>query len=188
MLARHWKVRIDREWLTAAWRLWPVALIVLRVAVLLRRSGVALVGTLLAALVAGAAGGTALAVGPGWIFDLAGDRGEGADSGDEVFTDRGRFGDTARVDLSLNCGDLRVTTAPGRDWQLTARHAGEAPQLDASAETLSIEDGEDGVRVFGDARRQDWNLSLPTDRTITLTVSSNAGSSSLDLNARTWRR
>ena len=172
---------IDRERLPAAWRLWPVALIVLGVAVLLRRSRVALVGTVLAALVAGAAGGTALAVGPGWIFDLAGNCGEGDDSGDEVFTDRGGFADTARVDLSLNCGDLRVTTAQGRDWHLTARHARDAPQLHASDDTLSVEGGDDGVRIFGDARRQDWDLSLPTDPTLTLTVGSNAGSSSLDL-------
>jgi hypothetical protein len=58
---------IDRQAMLELWRLWPLILVALGVAIVLSRTPLAALGILVAALVVGAAAGAALALGPGVV-------------------------------------------------------------------------------------------------------------------------
>lgn len=171
---------IDREALSSTWRLWPIALVALGVAVILGRSRLAVVGTLTAALVLGVGAGAALAVGPGWIGMVGGDCSSIAARAERT-TAEGELRDGAVVSLDFNCGALTVTGADGGAWTFAATHAGDAPEIDASQTELAIEAGGDGVAFFGGNRRQEWQVTLPTEPTVGLEVETNAAETRLDL-------
>ena len=156
------------------WRFWPVALIVIGLAVIAARTPLALVATLVAALVVGGLGGTLVSGVPdGFSVGCGGEP-------DELVTDKGSFDGDASVTLDFNCGELAVATAPGTDWDVQARHAGDAPEIDADGGSLRVAVEGGGVFGMSDAR-QDWTVVLPTDVTLELGVDANAASSSLDL-------
>jgi hypothetical protein len=159
-----------------AWRLWPIVLIVIGIAVISARTPFALVGTLVAALVAGALGGTLAA---GWPDGISmGCGGEATN----LATEGGSFtGASAEVALDFSCGELAVATAAGSDWSVDARYASDAePEIDSADGTLRVEAESGGVFGFRDAR-QEWDVTLPTDVGLALMIKANAASSTLDL-------
>jgi hypothetical protein len=159
-----------------AWRLWPVVLVVIGLSIIASRTPFALVAIVLAGLVAGGLAGTLVAGLPDGIEVGCG--GEPS----ETTTADGSFEGAAEVELDFSCGDLAVTTAEGTDWTVVARHGSDnEPQIRAEADSLRVSAEGGGFIPFTDESRQAWDVVLPTEATIDLTVDANAASSRLDL-------
>jgi hypothetical protein len=170
---------IGQETAQEAWRFWPVIIITIGLAVIAARTQFAVMTTVIAGLVVGGLVGTLVAGFPeGFSFGCDG-------NAEEAVSERGSFGTDAEVDLNLNCGELNVTTEAGSNWSVEARYSGDAPRIDAGAGSLSVESG-DSVSFFagGDAD-QSWDVTLPTEPTIALSVDANAASSLLELDGAT---
>ena len=146
---------LDAEALRDAWRLWPLVLVGLGLAILLGRTRGAALGTAISGLVLGLIVGGAFASGS-WVgFGACSDS-----TGDLQRLDRnGAFDGPATVRLDLRCGTVDFATEAGTGWQLQANYAGPAPIIDASADRLEL-------RVpDGDAvRRQEWTVRAAPDR------------------------
>ena len=170
---------IDEESAQEVWRFWPVVIIVIGLAVIAARTPFAVIATVIAALVVGGMAGTLVAGFPdGFSFGCEG-------TAEETVSDEGSFGTDAEVDLNLNCGELTVTTATGSDWSVEARYSGDAPQIGADAGSLRVESGDNfSFFNFSDAD-QAWDVVLPTDPTIDLSIDANAASSALELDDAT---
>jgi hypothetical protein len=169
---------IDVSGLGEIGRLWPVVLIAIGVSIVLARSGIAMLGTVIAALVLGALAGAALASGGGWV----GGFGECVtDGGGELTrtTDSGTFTGGAHVELQLSCGALDVqagvTSANSTSWSLAARHRGSPPIVSSTPTSLTVRTAE------GEERRQEWTLFLPGPDLDSIAVDTNAASATLDV-------
>ena len=159
-----------------AWRLWPVVLIVIGLSVIASRTPFALVATMVAGLVAGGLAGTLVAGVPGGLdFGCGGEPTETASS-------EGTFEGDAEVVLDFNCGDLAVSTAAGNAWSVQARHGGDSePQIAADGGSLRVSVEGGGFIPFTEDSRQEWEVVLPTEISLDLTVDANAASSQLEL-------
>lgn len=155
------------------WRLWPLIIIAIGIAILVGRSRMALAGTVVTALVIGGIAGGALAAGSGFLN--FGDCLPGSDAEMQQASEAGQLDDGARVELNLNCGDVNVTAASGTDWTLAARYRGSAPDISASAGSLRIDGPE------GRSTRQEWDVAIPVEVVRDLDVGMNAGSASVDV-------
>ena len=159
------------------WRLWPVVLIVIGLSVIAARTPFALVTTLAAGLVVGGMAGTLVTGLPdGMNIGCGGEPSEG-------ITDGGSFaGGAATVELDFSCGDLSVVTENGPEWGVDARYAGNtAPGISSTESSLRV-GTDDGGGPFGFSEsRQAWDVTLPTDVDLDLTVDANAASSDLTL-------
>lgn len=168
---------IDGENARQLWRLWPVALIAIGVAVIATRTPFALAATLAAGMIVGGMAGTLVSGLPdGMNIGCGGEPTEG-------MTDGGSFaGGVATVELDFSCGDLSVMTAPGPEWGVEARHAGDSAPAISFTET-SLRVGVDEVSgPFGfSERRQAWDVTLPTEVDLDLSLDANAASSDLRL-------
>lgn len=158
-----------------AWRLWPLLLVVIGLAVIASRTPFGAVATLLAGLVAGGLAGTLVAGVPDGL-----EIGCGGEPTEVVSAD-GSFATDGEVALDLSCGELAVTTQPGTDWSVEARHGSdEEPEISSDADSLRVRAEGGGFIGFTDSR-QLWDVVLPTDATLGLAVDSNAASAQLDL-------
>lgn len=155
------------------WRLWPLIIIAIGLAILVGRSRMALAGTVITAIVIGGIAGGALAAGSGFLN--FGDCIPGSEAEMEQVAESGQLDDGARIELNLNCGDVTVTTASGAEWTLAARYRGSAPEISASAASLRIDAPE------GRSTRQEWDVAVPVDVVRDLDVGMNAGSASVDV-------
>jgi len=99
---------IDGARLTDAWKLWPLVLVGIGLALLIRRGRSGLILIVISALTLGTLGGMTLASGSGWLGAV----------GDCVVnptalqhtTNAGSFGAPASVSLELDCGQASVAT------------------------------------------------------------------------------
>jgi hypothetical protein len=157
------------------WRFWPILLIIIGLAIIAARTPFAIVATLVAGLALGGLAGT-----------LVGGFPQGLDvgcGGEPAHTagDTGTFSGAANVELDLNCGELSVATAPGSDWDVDARYAGDAePQITADDGSLRVRVDDTQFFGFTDSR-QNWSVTLPTDVDLDLSIDANAASSDLAL-------
>lgn len=167
---------IPAESARQAWRLWPVLLIVIGLSIVASRTPFGLLATILAGLVAGALAGTLVAGVPEGLNVGCG--GEPR----ETLTADGDFGEAAEVDLDFNCGDLSVTMRAGSQWSVEARHGSDnEPEVSSDGASLTVRAEGGGVFPFTREARQEWEVVLPTDVTLDLTVDANASSSRLHL-------
>src|SRR5688500_2149063 len=149
---------VDGESARQLWRLWPVALIVIGIAVIAARTPFALVTTLAAGLIVGGMAGTLVSGLPdGMNIGCGGEPTKG-------ITDGGNFaGGAATVELDFSCGDLAVATEPGPEWSVEARYAGDtAPTISSTEASLRIDTDEGGGPFGFSERRQAWDVTLPT--------------------------
>jgi hypothetical protein len=165
---------VDGASLAGAWRLWPLILIALGIALVAGRSQVALVGTVVTALILGIATGGALATGNVW-FGLLGDCTSGrATTNQEDQT--GSFERPATVRLHLNCGTVQVSPQAGAAWALHAGFSGRPPVVVATADGLEVRSPDSGG-----SRNQQWDLKVPKDGLAALALDGNAGSATINL-------
>jgi hypothetical protein len=164
---------LDRDALVGAWRLWPLILVAIGVSILASRTPFAIVGTAVAALVVGAAGGALIAVGPGLTAC-------GGSDPTDLATEQGTFGDAAQVSLDFNCGTLDVGTTEGDQWTVaTGRSDGNPARITADSDRLHVESSQrDGWWSRG---RQHWTIGLPTGTTYELDITPNAADATIDL-------
>ena len=158
-----------------AWRLWPLLLVVIGLAVIASRTPFGAAATLLAGLVAGGLAGTLVAGVPDGLSIGCG--GEPTES----VTAEGSFATDGEVELDFSCGELDVSTEGGTNWTVVARHGSDGePEISSDSESLRVSAEGGGFIGFTDSR-QAWEVVLPTDATLSLSVDSNAASSRLDL-------
>jgi len=164
---------VDRDALTGLWRLWPVVLIAIGLSIMLSRTPFALLGSVVAAVVVGAAGGVLISVGP--VF-----AGCGGPDPTSTQTGEGEFtGESASVDLDFSCGTLQVSMTRGAGWRVESARdeAGHEVRLEATGNSLSISSPDRGLTD----REERWHVSLGEDVTYALTIDVNAATSTLNL-------
>ena len=166
---------LDHDVLVQAWRLWPVILITIGLAILLSRTPFAVVGTIAAALVVGAAGGAVVAVGPGVVSC-------GGPEPIDLTTLDGTFGDKARVGLDFNCGTLNVSMVEGNRWSVASRGArtDSGPTISDDSNHLDVSHPDD-TWLGAPGSRQVWTVKLPKGPSLELDVAPNAADTRLDL-------
>jgi len=164
---------LDRDALAGAWRLWPLILVAIGVSVILARTPLAVVGTIVAALVVGTAGGALIAVGP--VFANC-----GGGEPTTFDTETGQFGEAARVTLDFNCGTLEVATTDADEWTVRSGHEGGEPAVITSDEGSLRVDSGDNDRWW-DGGRQRWIVSLPSQTIYRLDIAPNAAETTIDL-------
>jgi hypothetical protein len=99
----------------------------------------------------------------------------------ESVTAEGTFATDGEVELDFSCGELAVSTQAGTGWTVVARHGSdEEPQVTSDTDSLRVSAEGGGFIGFTDSR-QAWEVVLPTDASLGLTVHSNAASARLDL-------
>jgi LiaI-LiaF-like transmembrane region len=166
---------LDRDTLAEAWRLWPLILVAIGLAIILSRTPFAALGTVVAAVVVGIAGGAVLSVGPG-VVSCSGAEPSSLDSQSGSFT-----GSSAQATLDFNCGTMIVDLAPGSDWTARTgssrsdRHA----RIDSNGTSLTVRSPENGFN-FGDGRQR-WEIALGSEPTYDLKVNPNAADTTLNL-------
>ena len=169
---------LNRDLLAGAWRLWPLILVAIGLSIMLSRTRAAIVGTIVAALIVGTAGGALIAVGPG-SFACG-----GADPTNLV-TRHGNFGGDASVKLDFNCGTLKVGMADGNQWTLAGgQTGGAAAQVTADAGRLEVRSRQPDS--WFNEGRQRWNVTLPRTPAYKLEISPNAADASVDLGGGTF--
>lgn len=166
---------ITEAGILSALGLWPLAVIAIGAAILLRGTRFALAGGLVAAILPGLLLGGLAAATP--RFDAP-----CADISPASMTSRdGTFGSVATVELRLACGDVTVTTTAGATWRLDAGGGGTGAIVDADAGRLSVRSA-DGSRSWPTWRSPDtWRLALPTGARLDLVAEVDAGRGRFDL-------
>lgn len=167
---------VDVSTIGDALRLWPLVIIALGAAILLRRTRVNPAAWVVAAALPGLAlGGVAVAA-PREVIDCGGST--------PAITQNvaGSFTGPATVDLTTGCGTLQVGTAPGSGWTFaggnTADRSATVYQTPSSLSILAA----GGTHAFPfDHGRDLWRLTLPTSRIDGLNLTVNAGEGTVDL-------
>lgn len=163
--------------IAAAFVLWPVAVIAIGIALLLRRTRFGLAGGMIAAALPGLLlGGAVLAAPalPGACIS--------PDVGTGSATRQGTFTGGGSVNLRLACGDLTVTAAPGGGWLVqTSGDAGVTPVINAGDGLLSVTST--GRRAVGAPAwgGEAWHVTLPESGVVDLAAQVNAGRGTFDL-------
>lgn len=170
---------IDRDWLSGAWKLWPLILVAIGLSILLARTPAAIIGTIVAALIVGTAGGALVAVGPG-SFSC------GGAEPTNLTTWQGTFGDSASVQLDFNCGSLNVGMADADGWSVASGQRNGSPaKITADSDRLEVRSSNENGNWFN-VERQRWNVTLPKTTSYELDVSPNAADSKVNLGGGTF--
>ncbi len=174
---------LARDTMAGAWRLWPLILVAIGFSLIVSRTSVAVLGTVIAALVVGGIVGTAIGVGPG----IWGTCGSGPAVGDLAQHSGSFAGSSASLDWRLNCGRVDVTVASTQDgWSVAAGStASSQPTVASGDATLRIDSASDSGNVFSD-RGDRWIVTLPTATAYAATIHANAGRLNLDLRGGTF--
>ena len=169
---------LDAARLTDVWRLWPLALILLGLAVLAGRHRAGLAGIAIAAIGSGALLGSVFVSGPQWIGDVSGC--VPSDEALEPSSSRGALAGPTDVVIEVDCGRADVVAGPGPDWRAEVRSAGAPPVIAAGAGTLELRG------PSGDGRhRSEWDIVLPDQETRSIELRADAATSTLDLTGMT---
>jgi hypothetical protein len=158
-------------------RLWPLAIIAIAVAIIVRRTRVSLPAGILAAVAPGLLLGGSFAAGPSVAYEC-----NATDAPPVTFHQAGNLFGTPFVAIRTGCGTSTITTTPGTAWNVNAGSSdGVDPNVSAGSDALTIESSGRGGRqlMFGD-RREVWDVSLPS-RIELLQVTANANDMSLGL-------
>jgi hypothetical protein len=165
---------LDGALFVDAWRLWPLVLIGIGLAILLshRRAG-GTVTVILAIALGVVAGGALAAVNIAGLY--AGDC-VATQASMERMTQSGTLETPATVRLEMDCGELDVMGTASSSWSLNADHRGAPPIVTASTSSLRV-----AAPDQAGPHRQVWILGLPADPTRDLDLTANAAASTFDL-------
>ena len=162
------------------WRFWPLILVGVGLGLILRRTPLEALGGLVVAGTAGVMVGSLLAAG---VAGVPGGFCGQAERAVSFPSQGGGFSGDATVELTLDCGDMAVTTTPGSNWTVEGedRTPG-GPEIRGDDRELTVRstEGERGpLDLIG--RHATWRVSLPTNPRIAIHAEVNAGSSTFDL-------
>ena len=165
---------LDPATFAQGWRLWPLILVAVGIAIVIGRSRLAALGTAAVALVLGLAVGGAIAGGNFWL-DAVTDCDFGNRT-DVHLDEAGAFVQPASIDLDLRCGNLDVRMGGSTGWSLAADYHGQAPAIVSSADRLRIR-----VPDNDDAQHHEWVLTVAPSLLGEVTLKTNAAAANLDL-------
>jgi hypothetical protein len=172
---------VDPGAIANAWRFWPLILVGIGIGLVLRRTALAFAGGLVVAATFGLMFGSLLAGGSAGDLGFVCGSGRAAES---FPTQSGAFGSIGSVSLDVNCADVTVGMTPGSGWTLSGTASdGRIPKLDASPEQLAIRQADRAwVGPFGTSGgRETWTVMLPSDPTVELNATMNAGTANYQL-------
>lgn len=172
---------VDRAILGDMWRLWPLILVAIGIAVVTARTPFAVPGTAVAAIVIGALVGAGVALGPGMAISC------GSDNVPGTTTSRGgSLGATATLDWQLNCAHVEVATVTGTEsWTLRfGSDPSSEPQVDASGNHLRL--GSPNDSGFLQSSRERWIVALPAATTYDADIHANGGSLTMNVQGSTF--
>jgi hypothetical protein len=160
--------------LVDAWQLWPLILVGIGLGLVLSRTPAYFVGGLVVAACLGLVLGSVIAVGP--QFGCGGSGGTPS-----TVTRDGSFAGSADVSLEIQCGNANVTASGDSQWHVRATNSsGLNADIQSSESSLSVTSGRQNE--WWNQRGDDtWDVSLPTGQPTSLSVSTNAGDTSLNL-------
>ncbi len=172
---------LDPEVVRRAWELWPLILIGIGLGLVLARTRLAILGTLVVAVTFGLMGGALIATGVGSVGGLTSCGFGSGQEGEPFQTQTGGFVGDASVQVEMNCGEVDAIAADGSGWSVAGTSDdGQAPELTGSPTQLVVRaPGRSGVDLSADPWR--WQVTLPRAVPVTMDLSVNAGSGSLDL-------
>ena len=167
---------IPENVVAALWQLWPVLLIATGLSIILAGRPGAWLGGIVAAVCLGAMAAALVQTG---VVPFVGC---GGDSGGSAFqVQGGQLASNADVDVTFSCGELDVTTGPGDGWAVEGTSEdGRTPNVRTSDSGVAIEPSGRGMFGFGGSREH-WNVTLPTEPTLDLGLTLNAGAGRIDL-------
>lgn len=162
--------------------LWPLAVIAIGLAMLLRRTPASLPVGFVAAAAPGLVLGGALVAAPAIAVPCT-----GGSSGIPAQTQQGNIDGTGAIDLRLACGELRVSTQPGGGWRLDSS--------DGADRRTQVSTRADGFTATSDGQLSRWSghgpvtwvATLPTAAALDLTTQIDAGRGRLNLSGATLR-
>lgn len=160
-----------------AWSLWPLVLVGIGLSIALARRPGASIGGLVLALTFGAMVGGFAATGSFGFSGLCdGDRADG-----KAFADAsGDLAEGAAVTISEDCGDLTVNAVAGSAWGVSGVSSdGRPPRIAADRDGVRIDSSD--TTAFGFDSTTAWDVVLPRDPLLDLTVTANAGDARLTL-------
>ncbi|MEO8468616.1 MAG: hypothetical protein ABI573_02985 [Chloroflexota bacterium] len=160
--------------------LWPLAIIAIGGALILRGTRLALPAGVLAAALPGLLFGSAAIATPAFNVNC------GQGNPTSLLNHTGTFDGPASVDMTMSCGTVTLTTRPGSSWDAQTKGDSAHPaNVTASGSRLSI--GSAGRRVgLGDKWIGDtWAVVLPTDVALDVSTTVNAGKADIDLSNAT---
>jgi hypothetical protein len=177
---------LDPDLVRRAWELWPLILVGIGLGLVLERTQLAVVGSVVVAVTFGLMGGALIATGVGSPggFTTCGFSGS-ADRGEPFAASGGSLGANTQVRLDLNCGELTTTATDGTEWRLEGRSTdGNQPEIATTSSGLVVRTpSHQGVDLVPEAWR--WTLSLPRTGAISVGLSLNAGSADVRLDGMT---
>ncbi len=170
---------LDQDMLVGWPSLWPLLLIGAGLGMVFRRTPLHLLGGTILVLTSGIMAGSLITAG---VHGFPAVGACGSSGGGAAFEERGgSVSDGASMSVELNCGQLDVTAADGHDWALTGRGpSGRPPIVDVRADRIAIAPPDGSSFEFGDMNST-WNVTIPRDPRLALSVTLNAGESNLDL-------
>jgi len=165
--------------LVAEWpNLWPVLLIGWGLGLVLRRTPGELLGSAVSVVVLGVMVGGLISTGFGGFASI------GCGDGDDRTSFGSRTGtldQTGRVGIEFNCGTLRVTAVDGSDWSVGGTGPdGRGPDIRADVDSVTFAPKDDDFRGFFQDGSE-WNVALPSNPTLDLGITLNAGDGTVDL-------
>ena len=164
---------IPEDLVASIWQLWPVLLIAIGLSIILAGRTGSWLGGAVAAVLLGAMAASAIQTG---VVPFVG-CGGGDEDGTPFEAQTGQLASSAEVDLTFSCGELAVATEPGAAWTLEgSSDDGRAPTVRTSDDGVEIESSERGFPFGGGGGRQRWDVTLPTEPTLAVGVTLNAGS------------
>jgi hypothetical protein len=162
--------------------LWPVAVIAIGLALLLRRTPVSLPAGFVAAAAPGLLLGGALAAAPTITAPCT-----SPSSATAAQTQQGTIDSTGTIDLRLACGELRLSTQPGNGWRIDSS--------DGTHRRTQVTATPGGFTATADGQGNHWPgqgpvtwvATLPTVPALDLRTHVDAGRGRLDLGGATLR-
>jgi len=173
---------LDAATARRAWELWPLLLIGAGLGLALRNTAGAALGNLVMGLTFGLMGGGLIVGGLGSApvaFCGTTSNTGGAAAGHQA---SGTLAGGASVDLTVDCGSLALAAQPGTGWSIAwpATTTREPQVLTSSSSRLHVELGAQRGIGIGDPAAH-WEMALPADPTLDLSLSVNAGSAKVAL-------
>ena len=166
---------LDPARVRQVWQLWPLILVGIGLGLILQRTRAAILGGLVVAATFGILVGGWFAVGfvPGSGFGACGIGGSN-DAGRAFPTQTGTLQASATVKLDLSCGDATITSATGSAWTVEGTSDDGTPPTITSDGDLLVQSPHHSGIDFGHGSR--WQVTLPSDGSVQLDLSANAGS------------